>query len=67
MKRPRSFRAEDVTIEVLEHYRQFAAQVVMHLGEEFVPAFLAIDDEISARQTKTSAMDRIRQYARTAA
>lgn len=63
----RSYRAEEVTIEVLEHYRQFAANIVMSLGEEFAGVFIMLDDEIERRKAKGSAMDRIRQFTRTAA
>lgn len=67
MKPRRSYRSEDITMEVLEHYRQFAADIVLKLGEEFAGVFLMLDDEIERRKAKGSAMDRIRQYARTAA
>ena len=67
MKPRPSYRTEDITIEVLEHYRQFAADIVLKLGEEFAGAFLMLDDEIERRKTKGSDMDRIRKFARTAA
>ena len=67
MKARRRTQTADITPEWLERKRAYAAYLVEHFGEVYLPVFERLHAECLARSQRSASLDLVRQFARTAA